>query len=344
MKNPIQTSFVIFFVLCSYMHSADACGPGQENMTENGIESCQPCLDGTYNSGSSFDCVNCTDYMITGMTGATSKDQCVLQDCGLGQRNHKGVCTDCSPEEYSDTHDNATECKICDDYHTTNMTGAISEDQCLRRMCGPGLKSAKRKCVNCAVGRTSNVLDTKTKCTACHQSLWQPKSGQTECIPCGPNSWSKWTRKYQFGMCKCRPGHGAVASSIPNVRNCTKCPIGTFNHDRNGRLSCITCAEGLTTKQIGSNRPDHCVSDGTCGAGLENRNNDDTLNCQPCSKGSYSDGWSKNCTACAANMTTNGPGATHTDQCIELTRDLIESKIALIVQTTNEMLSLVNLI
>ncbi|XP_046377612.2 uncharacterized protein LOC124149848 isoform X2 [Haliotis rufescens] len=113
----------------------------------------------------------------------------------------------------------------------------------------------KDSCVPCPAGSYHN--STRDECMACGYGQYQSQEGQTSCTGCPEGKTTITLANVDVSSCKemCGPGTYSTNGVVP----CFKCPLRSYQHQRN-RNECIQCPVGTTTEDDGANSTSHCVA------------------------------------------------------------------------------------
>lgn len=187
--------------------------------------------------------------------------------------------------------------------------------------CEPNWMLLGSSCVGCAKG--SYYVNKEKTCKLCPPSFYQDAEVQNTCKPCPSNPPAVGiygAKSEEECSVQCEPGH----YSYNGLKPCKACPLGTFQPEY-GRLTCMSCNGGLTTKSTGSDDFSSCQTTDTCTNGhfydMENGS------CLPCPRGYYQPKTGQNyCIQCPLETTTDDIAATERSDCKSRTCGEVFSK------------------
>ncbi|GFO02092.1 neurogenic locus notch homolog protein 1, partial [Plakobranchus ocellatus] len=268
---------------------------------------CAKCRPGYFRVGFQQDA--CTPCPMMNMTtrgeGADSELQCNIPRCPPGQFvKEDGEERTCEPCDFGTYQALSAQfsCEPCAENYTTEDKGATNSTQCLF-FCPPG------------------------------QQEVPANSG--ECFPCGQGTYRDASLSSRFIQCQeCPPGFTTEGRGMMHRENCsiTSCPAGQyvnmtdnmcydcdygFYQPMKWQTECEKCPPQFTTVDKGSVNETECKF--VCPPGRE-EHPPGSQQCQPCPRGSYRSGKLdmrfENCTICTGGMTTQGPGANSSSDCM----------------------------
>ncbi|NWT61442.1 SCUB2 protein, partial [Erythrocercus mccallii] len=135
-------------------------------------------------------------------------------------------------------------------------------------------------------------------------------SGQVRCrwLNCQEKS-DGISSQMQLFSYQCSPGE----YSPDGFKPCLPCPLGTYQPEA-GRVSCVPCGGGLTTRHSGASLFQDCETKVQCSPG--HFYNTTTHRCIRCAIGTYQPEFGQNyCISCPGNTTTDFDGSTNITQC-----------------------------
>lgn len=176
-----------------YNNKKTACAAGKGSIANSSsYQDCSACAKGYYSTGDGKGCIACPAGKTTSKTGATSKNDCNVDETG-GK---------CKSGEYYD----GTKCASCPSGYTNNG-GATAISQCQKTVpAGQYIKTAgAAKTTACAVGTYSTVkivnYGNTTSCTACAKGYYQDKTGQGSCTKCPDGTTTSGTGSKNASAC-----------------------------------------------------------------------------------------------------------------------------------------------
>ncbi|XP_071494425.1 CUB and sushi domain-containing protein 3-like [Diadema antillarum] len=168
-----------------------------------------------------------------GFVADDTSHMCVACPAGHYFRGNpsQGECLLCERGTYQDRQAQ-TECKPCGDGRGTIEEGARSFSQCVA-LCQQGSYS-------------SSGLEP---CVRCERGTYQPRSGQSSCLPCPAGLTTPTHSSVSIQSCQepCPAGH----TSSTGFQPCFPCPLG-FYQPHQGRTACHKCGDSTTTQDVGS--------------------------------------------------------------------------------------------
>ncbi|XP_040193719.1 signal peptide, CUB and EGF-like domain-containing protein 3 isoform X1 [Rana temporaria] len=175
--------------------------------------------------------------------------------------------------------------------------------------CTPGHHKMWGKCASCPPGTYYNgQLD---QCQTCPHGTFQEKEGQLLCDLCpGPEA-SGPPGAINITACtgQCLSGQ----FSTDGYRPCQLCPRGMYQPEA-GRMQCISCGGGLSTRHEGAVSFQDCEAKVQCSPG--HYYNTTLHRCIRCTIGFYQPEFRQNfCIACPGNSSTDFDGSTSAAQC-----------------------------
>eukprot|EP00178_Gracilaria_changii_P002996 TRINITY_DN1439_c0_g2_i1.p1 TRINITY_DN1439_c0_g2~~TRINITY_DN1439_c0_g2_i1.p1 ORF type:complete len:619 (+),score=28.63 TRINITY_DN1439_c0_g2_i1:307-2163(+) len=211
---------------------------------------CLPCPEGTRANEDSTDCVDATGTCSAGFEFSTDVGFCI--PCrpgffGLGLR----PCEPC-PGGFPGTvqpNEEQTSCIPCPLQAPFAVDGATvcSEFQENSVECAPGSgqRPTEAECSVCAAGTFST--GGFGACEDCEFGNFQPLQGQTECVPCPPNSFTT----FPADTCLCRFGFVRVTDENDATMLKCECVNGQVFLDEFGQSSCLECPENSSPNADG---------------------------------------------------------------------------------------------
>jgi hypothetical protein len=179
-----------------------------------GASSCKPCVKGRFNTN----------------MGSADAQSCL--PCPAGKSSNieslmtPNDCTDCAKGKYQ-TLEGSVECINCGAGRYGVISGGSVESIC--KDCSPGMQQPSvfsQQCYECPVGKYSSEMST-TLCTGCEKGLYSNKTRSTSCY-------------------ECPKGRNLVDTSgeahyHSSIKNCSFCPIGTYNPIPGLGTACFSC-------------------------------------------------------------------------------------------------------
>lgn len=176
--------------------------------------------------------------------------------------------------------------------------------------CQPNWMLLGASCVGCAKG--SYYVNQEKTCKLCPPSFYQDAEVQNTCKPCPgnpPGVGIYGATSEEECHIQCEPGH----YSYNGMKPCKPCPLGLYQPEY-GRLSCMPCKGGLTTKSTGSVNFKDCQTVDTCTKG--HFYDLDKHACVACPRGFYQPKEGQNyCIQCPQDATTDDEAATDRNDC-----------------------------
>eukprot|EP00178_Gracilaria_changii_P002994 TRINITY_DN1439_c0_g1_i1.p1 TRINITY_DN1439_c0_g1~~TRINITY_DN1439_c0_g1_i1.p1 ORF type:complete len:376 (-),score=21.68 TRINITY_DN1439_c0_g1_i1:151-1278(-) len=229
--------------------TCEQCPPGTFQPLPEQNE-CLPCPEGTRANEDSTDCVDATGTCSAGFEFSTDVGFCI--PCrpgffGLGLR----PCEPC-PGGFPGTvqpNEEQTSCIPCPLQAPFAVDGATvcSEFQENSVECAPGSgqRPTEAECSVCAAGTFST--GGFGACEDCEFGNFQPLQGQTECVPCPPNSFTT----FPADTCLCRFGFVRVTDENDATMLKCECVNGQVFLDEFGQSSCLECPENSSPNADG---------------------------------------------------------------------------------------------
>jgi hypothetical protein len=136
--------------------------------------------------------------------------------------------------------------------------------------CGVGTYYENGQCIDCAIGRYSNVANAPwpTNCSLCPVGKYNTNVAQSSCIDCSSGKLSSSDRTF-----------------------CEDCEAGEYNY---AGIACVSCEYG---KYAPTAQTDACLK---CDAGFKTNNATGSTLCTSCEAGTYSIGQVDYCEECPA--------------------------------------------
>lgn len=285
---------------------------------------CKKCPIGTYRNKIDEEllCQQCPAGRTSKEVGAKSSADCNRIKCVLGnirQGDNPGKCVPCPKGEFRSDENEDTVCEKCPDKTTTENAASIGVE-----FCKPSCPAGKKLRIT--------VVDNKniTICDPCRLGMYK-----TDEVPFAT------TCKNCPGNKPDTPFPGATSEDACAYGNCTKgqvvdpvtkackiCPPGTYQPVKDhepGKVNCLKCVNGKTTKDQGAISSGACEN--YCKSGEEQDSSSSTFTCKRCPKGTYKDADIdrndpntflkpfSNCTKCRDGFTTLSDGSTRMGDC-----------------------------
>ena len=155
--------------------------------------------------------------------------------------------------------------------------------------CKPGTYQNGDECKECDPGRYSSMLK-QTECQPCNSGTFAELPGSTNCTECPAGEHSAAAA---ITCARCPPGS---YTGSPGSAACVLCPGGSYS-DAEGSRACTECKAGMRSP-AGSTSPANCT--GSCSAGYIHTTLNDTVLCEECAAGTYSQQGAVECSECSA--------------------------------------------
>ncbi|XP_046668707.1 sushi, von Willebrand factor type A, EGF and pentraxin domain-containing protein 1-like isoform X2 [Homalodisca vitripennis] len=134
-------------------------------------------------------------------------------------------------------------------------------------VCPPGTVYKRRRCVKCPPGTYWREKGDRFDCVACSFGTYQPLPSQLHCLPCPSNTSTRKLHAKHVHACKdiCPAGtygssRGRHGRGRLGVKPCMSCPVGWYQPNI-GTLSCLRCANNMTTYRRRTIHPEDCHLD-----------------------------------------------------------------------------------
>lgn len=301
------------------------CPPGSitDTLQKPGAKVCRACVAGQSSHVATEPCATCSAGRYQPASG---QHQCLA--CAPGQILFGNSCTNCTAGKYQPKA-GQTACLACSTAgyvtNTLSLGGATSCSKCPAGRfftsatvacskcgagryqpasgkstciaCGPGTQPSTDStfgfCTVCDVGRYSAIANAQ--CSACAIGKYQPQSGQSSCLPCGPGTEPASNSK--IGSCTiCGVGQFSAKPTDP----CRACPVGQYQ-PQPGQGKCTACASGQYQPLPGHTA---CLP---CGPGTQPASNSAAGDCTACAVGTFSNASHGLCSSCAVGSATDNP-------------------------------------
>ena len=231
----------------------------------------------------------------------------VCKTCEMGyasQQHGSSICDKCERGKYGDGT-NTFECKNCPAGQYSEISGA---DSC--QLCTKGKFSiitpsdSLKNCGECEEGKISNI--GAISCNFCDVGGWA--NNKKECIYCSKGKYSDTIGIVSDNTCKlCPIGFYNDVLGLTNVNQCKSCDNGKIGLI-NGAISNITCRDCKAGKF--KSNIDECSQ---CTPGRISQKN--SMTCQLCLKGQYSNTYQDKCIKCPLGKFNNYDGGASENDC-----------------------------
>eukprot|EP00045_Choanoeca_perplexa_P018414 m.291110 g.291110 ORF g.291110 m.291110 type:complete len:1327 (+) comp17812_c0_seq4:4937-8917(+) len=245
------------------------CSAGQYVSNPNSLTSdriCVDCIAGKYQPNDNSLATSClaktttcpSGHYLTNFDSLVTDSVCTLCPTGTAQPTegtHRS-CQDCQPGHYTDQA-GQTACKPCPQHTFTSARKQASCQVCDVRQGLFQPQTGQAECIGC--GRGQRLIALTYTCTLCPSGTFQNQDAATTCKNCQAGTYSIASRT---SCASCAAGKYSSA----RASRCQDCAAGKVQ-PQTGQGSCVTCAEGKYQSQSGKTI---CV---TCVDGLTSTRN-----------------------------------------------------------------------